>query len=47
MMDRMCGVRGEGGVQADSEVSCLGDWLAGDPVTQDEDAIKGVYIKEK
>ena len=47
MMDGMCGIREEGGVKADSEVSYLGDRVDGDPVTWDEDAVKGVYIKER
>ena len=29
MMDGMCGIREEGGVKADSEVSYLGDWMTG------------------
>lgn len=33
MMDEMWGVKGEGGVKADSEVSCLGDWVDNDTVT--------------
>ena len=33
MMDGMCGIREEGGVKADSEVSYLGDRVDGDPVT--------------
>lgn len=33
MMDGVCGIREKGGVKADSEVSYLGDWVDGDPVT--------------
>ena len=33
MVDGMGGVKGEGGVKADSEVSYLGDWVDGSPVT--------------